>query len=72
MSIVSVRIDSFKYDIDGGVRKVQDIKTDLEVPQHLCMSQSMPFGLVELADDEHIELKDGMRFVSHVRPGVNS
>lgn len=58
--------------IAGGEYKVSDLKALVGVSAEKILARIDPRGLVDLYDDGIIEVKDGMRFMSHTRSGANS
>lgn len=72
---VSIRVDypvNQLIKIDPGPWLVSDLKEKVGVPAHKVLARIDPFGLTALGDDDIVDVEDGMRFMSHVRPGASS
>ena len=48
---------------------VSELKQELGVDAAKVLAEITPSGLKDLDDSAHIEVRDGMRFMSHVRKG---
>lgn len=69
---VSIEVDGRKHTVRPGSWIVRDLKTEVRVDQAKVLAEITPQGLNDLDDDAKIEVREGQRFMSHVRSGGSS
>lgn len=69
---VTIVIDNKTYTTHRGNRSVADLKAIGGVPPAYELEQIVDGQLDPLADDGHVVLKGGERFVGHPRAGASS
>jgi hypothetical protein len=69
---VAIVIDNNTYSTHRGNRTVTELKTLGNIPAAYEVEQIVDGQLIPLADDGHVVLKGGERFVGHPRAGASS
>lgn len=69
---VTIIVDDQRHAVREGAWVVRDLKAAVGVDPAKVLAEITPHGLNDLADDATIELKDGLRFMSHARTGGSS
>jgi hypothetical protein len=69
---VTIVVDDHKYNVRPGKWVVRDLKAAVRVDPAKVLAEITPHGITDLADDQHIEVRQGQRFMSHARTGAAS
>lgn len=69
---IHIIVDNQPKDVRPGNWLVSDLKDEVGVDAAKVLAEITPTGLVDLEDIARIMLRDGMRFMSHVRKGGSS
>jgi hypothetical protein len=69
---VHIVVDGETKSVRAGDWLVSELKKKVDVDASKVLAEITPTGLVDLDDLAHITVKDGMRFMSHVRKGGSS
>lgn len=70
--LVAVTIDNHRREIAAGDYLVTALKQKLDVPTDYELDQVIQGEFVELPDTDHVDIKGGEHFVSHVKRGGSS
>jgi hypothetical protein len=70
--IVVIVVDDAKHKVRAGRWKVSELKAAVAVDPAKVLAEITPQGLKDLEDGDHIEVREGQRFMSHVRTGAAS
>lgn len=65
-------VDNVPKTVREGEWLVSALKLEVGVDPAKVLAEITPSGLVDLEDTAHIHVRDGMRFMSHVRKGGSS
>lgn len=65
-------VDNQPKTVRHGDWLVSVLKQEVGVDPAKALAEITPTGLVDLEDTAHIDVRDGMRFMSHVRKGGSS
>jgi hypothetical protein len=69
---VHIEVDGHNKSVREGDWLVSDLKDKVGVDPAKVLAEITPTGLVDLEDQAHIDVKEGMRFMSHARKGGSS
>jgi hypothetical protein len=67
-----ITVDNEPKKVREGDWLVSDLKAAVGVDPAKALAEISPTGLVDLDDTAHINVKDGQRFMTHVRKGGSS
>lgn len=70
--LVEISVDGIDHKVRPGRWQVARLKAKVGVDAALVLAEVTPTGLVDLADDGHITIKGGEKFISHARSGGSS
>lgn len=65
-------VDNAPKTVRAGDWLVSDLKQKVGVDAAKVLAEVTPSGLKDLDDTAHIDVRDGMRFMSHARKGGSS
>ncbi|WP_156952201.1 hypothetical protein [Bradyrhizobium sp. WSM1743] len=65
-------VDNQPKTVRQGEWLVSALKQEVGVDPAKALAEITPTGLVDLEDTAHIDVRDGLRFMSHVRKGGSS
>jgi hypothetical protein len=65
-------VDTLPKTVREGDWVVSELKQKVGVDPAKVLAEITPSGLVDLEDTAHINVRDGMRFMSHARKGGSS
>lgn len=65
-------VDNQPKTVRAGDWLVSDLKQKVGVDPAKALAEITPNGLVDLDDAAHVQMRNGMRFMSHVRKGGSS
>jgi hypothetical protein len=66
---VTITVDGHPHKVRPGLWVVKDLKAAVGVDPAKVLAEITPQGLNDLADTATIEIKEGLRFMSHARSG---
>ena len=66
---VTILVDGHPHSVRRGPWIVKDLKATVGVDPAKVLAEIAPQGLKDLADDQTIEIHEGLRFMSHARSG---
>lgn len=69
---VHIEVDGHNKSVRAGDWLVSDLKQKVGVDPAKALAEITPTGLVDLDDQAHIDVKEGLRFMSHARTGGSS
>lgn len=69
---VTITVDDKSWDVRKGKWTVADLKAAVGVDPAKVLAEITPHGIMDLADDQEISLKEDERFMSHARGGASS
>lgn len=67
-----ITVDNVAKTVRAGDWVVSELKQKVGVDAAKVLAEISPTGLTDLDDAAHINVKDGMRFMSHARTGASS
>ena len=67
-----IEVDNARFEVREGSWIVSDLKVATRVDPTKVLAEITPAGLHDLDDAASIVVKDGLRFMSHVRSGASS
>lgn len=67
-----IKVDGKHWEIRAGDWVVSDLKAAVQVPADYELDQVVHDDLKPLADEDHVEVHGGDKFVSHIRQGGSS
>lgn len=67
-----IKVDNEQKVVRAGAWIVADLKLAVGVDAAKVLAEITPHGLTDLDDGAPIDVKNGMRFMSHVRQGASS
>lgn len=68
----NIIVDNVHHTVREGAWVISDLKVAIGVDAGKVLAEITPRGLNDLEDTETIQLRDGMRFMSHARTGASS
>jgi hypothetical protein len=68
----SITVDNEPKKVREGDWVVSELKAKVGVDPAKVLAEITPTGLIDLDDAAHIQIKDGLRFMSHARKGGSS
>lgn len=66
---VTIIVDGHPHRVRRGLWIVKDLKVAVGVDPAKVLAEITPQGLMDLADSATIEVRDGLRLMSHARSG---
>ncbi len=70
--VVTILVDNTPHKVHSGAWIVRDLKAAVGVDAALVLAEITPKGIEDLDDGATIEVRNGQRFLSHVRKGGSS
>jgi hypothetical protein len=67
-----ITVDNEPKEVREGDWVVSELKAKVGVDPAKVLAEITPTGLIDLDDTAHIQVKDGLRFMSHARKGGSS
>lgn len=68
----NIIVDNVHHKVRDGAWVVSDLKAAVGVDAGKVLAEITPSGLNDLDDSATIQVRDGMRFMSHARTGASS
>jgi hypothetical protein len=70
--LITITVDDAKHQVLRGKWRVSELKAAVGVDPAKVLAEITPHSLKDLADDAEIEIREGLRFMSHARTGSAS